>query len=149
VPKLSRARVFPGTEVTYKDDVTNIKVDIADYVFDLQVAIGVDDDDEQDGDVRESADGTADEWLGNNAADFDAMGLPQAPLDDSLTADDPKIFFIRLTTLGRAPTPIRNFLARPIDVIEDRDYVADTLNDVDERRYVRAILKTTVDMRNM
>jgi len=27
--------------------------------------------------------------------------------------------------------------------------VADTLNDVDERRYVRAILKTTVDMRNM
>ncbi len=43
IHKLSRARVFPGTETAYKDDPgIFLQEDIADYIFDLQVALGFD-----------------------------------------------------------------------------------------------------------
>ena len=41
-PRLARARFEPGTETPYRADEQNLLLDLADNVFDLQVALGLD-----------------------------------------------------------------------------------------------------------
>jgi hypothetical protein len=43
-PRLTRARFEPGTEDPYQGDTANYSIDLADQVFDLQVALGLDTD---------------------------------------------------------------------------------------------------------
>lgn len=43
-PRLSRARMVPGTETPYLNNAGNLALDIADGIFDLQVAFGFDSD---------------------------------------------------------------------------------------------------------
>lgn len=43
-PRLTRARFEPGTETPYGDDDANLAIDLADQIFDLQVALGFDSD---------------------------------------------------------------------------------------------------------
>ncbi len=88
-PRLARARMIPGTELPHDGDVANLSLDLADDIFDLQVALGFDTDYDSAGsgvgsfdddadalgvdDVfYEGADDDAratDDWLGNSSAD--------------------------------------------------------------------------------
>jgi len=43
-PRLTRARFEPGTELPYLGDATNYNLDLADGIFDLQIALGLDTD---------------------------------------------------------------------------------------------------------
>ena len=149
-PKLSRARVYPGTAAAWAGDADNLTVDQVDNVLDLQVAMAFDSTNAggADGDIFETLDGSSDDWLLNDASDLASDGTPVSPFDTLLASKDPKLFYLRVTTMARSQVPDRNHLAREIDHIEDRDYTADPLNDDDHRRYVRAFLHTIVDMRN-
>lgn len=40
-PSLTRARLIPGSNLPYDDDMENVLLDLADNVYDLQVALGV------------------------------------------------------------------------------------------------------------
>ncbi len=99
-PRLSRARFFPGTEVDHPVD--GFENDIADNIYDLQVALGFDssfdgsnttngffafdpdntgaDDIIFDADVEPTGDTATDDWLFNAAGDTTALGsLPWTP----------------------------------------------------------------------
>lgn len=172
--KLSRARVFPGTETAYRDDDANLEEDIADNVFDLQVALGYDSS-FQDGssiegffafdneappamgadDVIWDASDDADDWLFNGENDSDTLGnLPWSPTGDPLawTAEQPQpvLYYARVTTLGRATRPDRGFQAPVLDRVEDHLYPVDhALNTVEARLHRREILQSIIDLRNL
>ena len=152
-PKLSRARMYPGTGQPYKNDTTNLDIDIAENVLDLQVSLGFD----LDGDelATESPDGTADEWLLN--APFTADDPTSAPWNVALAAERQRLMYMRLSTLTRSEQREQNHMSPLIISIGDRDYSNDPLNDVGtdlttyegNRRFHREVLSTTIDMRNM
>lgn len=149
LPELARARVFPGTEVPYKDNDANWAVDIADNVFDLQAAYGVD----QDGDGL-VVDGNLpddpvfnpspptpdnDEWLFNNPDDD--------PTDAAWNAGS--LYYLRLTSLVRTERKDRTHLAPTILFIEDHDYGPSDLNTEEQRAYRRRSVTTRIDLRNL
>lgn len=152
-PKLSRARMYPGTGQAYKNDASNLDIDIAENVLDLQVMLGFD----LDGDelVTESLDGAADEWLLN--APFSADDPASAPWNTALAAERQRLMFMRIATLTRSEQREQNHLAPMIISIGDRDYSSDPQNDPGSdlttyegnRRFHREVLETTIDMRNM
>lgn len=162
-PALSIARMLPGTEIAHLDD-SNLQLDLADNVLDLQIALGyhsslgdaladrnadgfVNDDDIL---ITESDDGQNDDWLFNSDQD-DPNGSPFVPPwdDDPLTAapEQPKIYYVRLTTLARVQVPDRTYDAMQISRVENRD--VDPFNALDERRFRRQLLETTIDLRNL
>jgi hypothetical protein len=142
-PKLARARMVPGTETLHPTDGST---DIADNVFDLQVALGVD----LDGDGRidvAADDGTpldpsADEWLWNDEGD-----------DETLAWDTSSLQHVRLTILGQAQTPDRQYISPALDRLENRAYgepaVPSDGGDIEARRYRRRLLQSSVDLRNL
>ena len=88
-PRLARARMIPGTELPYDEDDANLTLDLADDIFDLQVALGFDTDYDSAGSgvgsfdddpdfigpddfffegATDAARGT-DDWFGNSSAD--------------------------------------------------------------------------------
>jgi hypothetical protein len=69
--------------------------------------------------------------------------------DDPLTAtpSQPDLYFLRLTTLARVQVPDRNYDSLEIERIENRDI--DPFNSLDERRYRRNLMQTTIDLRNL
>jgi hypothetical protein len=125
-PRLSRARFEPGTELPYLNDTSNLKLDLADEIIDLQVALGLDTDYcegcsigtsagalDDDTDVlgpddviwEDTAAGGspgADDWLYNSSSDL--------PLTDTLYVTHGgtfqpgaavKLYFVRVTTVAR------------------------------------------------
>jgi hypothetical protein len=157
-PRLSRARVYPDTEIAYNKDLEELEEDVAEYTFDLQVALGFDStnggtwDDDIDGvgiddKIYETQSGDGDDWLYNSAADQDT----QPPWDNRPVTNDiePILYYLRVTTLNRTRNPDRGVKAPVIAAIEDRDYSLDPLNDFYARRYRRLILQTVIDMRNL
>ena len=95
-PKLTRAQLFPGTDVAWNDDISNLTVDIADNIRDLQIAVAFDVN--GDGEILENpADTSADEWIFNTPAKTHRPGTTFA-----LNA-----FYLRVTTLaaGQSPGP--------------------------------------------
>jgi type II secretory pathway pseudopilin PulG len=161
-PRLSRARVYPGTETAYPG-TGELAVDVADNILDLQVALGYDSanlgsfaddlndsadparhvDSGQDDEVAETADGTGDDWLYN------------APGEDPATAPwnavpPPRLQYIRLTTLARTDRRDPNYQAPLLERLEDRAFaVAHPLNQRQDRLFRRRTLSTVVDMRNV
>lgn len=144
-PVLSRARFYPGTDQVYAGDASNLKQDIADGIVDLQIAFGIDVND--DGQLAEDlANPTTDEWLGNAAGD--------TPLTGGLKA-------IRISTLARTNRRDQNFLAPVLAGLEDRVYsttdINDPVNGYDAanfkgsmaRLYRRRVLQTVVNLRNL
>jgi prepilin-type N-terminal cleavage/methylation domain-containing protein len=135
VSRLSRARVFPGTEIPYREDLANLRDDIADNILDLQVALGIDVD--GDGQLVEGIDDdtkAADEWLFNVADDEPFAG---------------ELSLVRITTLARTDRPDRQYFAPPLLAVEDRSFAEDPLNTSrTERLYRRRLLESTVDIRN-
>jgi hypothetical protein len=144
-PRLSRARVYPGTEAAYAGDANNLHADVADNVLDLQIALGIDRnpneriEDAQDGD---------DDWLFNAAADTTA---PKPPADWNSPASP--LYYVRISTLARTDRLDADYQSPPIQAIEDHVYAEpETPADgasILERRYRRRLLQTVVDLRNL
>jgi prepilin-type N-terminal cleavage/methylation domain-containing protein len=147
-PKLSRARVYPGSDDVWDGALANASVDIADNVLDLQVALGFDLD--RDGRIDENDDDSIDEWRYNhsgddpNDANWQFQGVPPVPVLH---------YYTRLITLTRTDRPDRGYQDDPIQAIEDHDYsepaVPATSAEGLERQFRRRRLQTIVDMRNL
>lgn len=147
VPRLVKARFFPATELPHATD-TEFGVEIADNVFDLQIALGVDTD--GDGVIDEGPE--PDDWLYNSASDTNADGDPVDPAQWNPPVNPPPLAHVRLTTLARTDRGDLGYLAPPLGMIEDKDYSEmphNVFNAVSERRYRRRLLQTVVDLRNL
>ncbi|HEY0511178.1 MAG TPA: prepilin-type N-terminal cleavage/methylation domain-containing protein [Thermoanaerobaculia bacterium] len=166
-PKLSRARAYPGTQKAWGDDPANWQVDIADNIFDLQVALGLDtpakdpaaaacaagtiaSDDVNCG-IYESADGENDDWMYNGEK-----------ITDPLSFANSDLHYVRLTTLARTDRPDHGYRAPLLVKVEDHVYDATDYFNVDvpdqapdssrkyySREYRRRMLRTMIDMRNL
>jgi type II secretory pathway pseudopilin PulG len=163
VPKLSRARVYPGTQVVWGggggDDPNdpNWRADIADNIFDFQVALGLDtpakdptagacaagtirSDDKHCG-IYESADGETDDWMYNGEANTDSALFAGSTL-----------YYIRLSTLARTDRRDKDYQSPALVRVEDNKYdkpETTVFNSDQERMYRRRILRTVIDMRNL
>lgn len=162
-PTLSMARMLPATEVPHGGNAS-ARLDVAEHIRQLQVALGHDSSlgeapldrngdsrtDQSDILVTETADGGDDDWLFNGASD-EPLASPWVPPwdDDETTAipSRPQIYFVRLSTLGRVPSPLRNFQAPIIPAIENA--IMRPLNTREERRHRRQLLQTTIELRNI
>ena len=145
MPRFSRARVFPGTNVVYRN-LDNWVNDIADDIFDLQVAIGLDADD--DGAILDSGDAT-DEWLYNHPGDDDSQAQWNTV---AATGDPTRLFNLRLTTLARTALRDTSYQAPLLTLVEDHDYTvapSTRFNQLAERRHRQRRLQTVIDMRNV
>jgi hypothetical protein len=149
-PRLTRARFEPGTENPYANDPANFSLDLADGVFDLQVALGLDTDYPA---TDPTTPGSFDDDLDFDGVDdtiFEAAaGTDARAQDDWLynwTGDDPNdtqyrthgftgrvgkpvtLYFVRITTIARTQRPDPNYQAPDFDattgsdLIEDHDY---------------------------
>lgn len=153
VPRLTRGRFFPGTDVPYRTDddedvaKANARQDIADFIVDLQFALGLDSTNSggRNGDIIETADGTADDWLLNRAGESGDLAWQAVP-----PAAQPPVYYLRINALARTDRIDLNYLAPVLTRIEDRAYPgADPANQTEERRYRRRLLQTIVDLRNV
>lgn len=140
-PKLAMARVFPGTEKAYgnTDDSrkANLKLDLADNILDLQVALGMDRNGNGEVEGPPLA-ASANEWFHDDLADAAFTG----PLG-----------YVRINTVARTGRPDRDFRALRLEPLEDRVYKNTSLDLNDpaspERFYRRRVLQTIVDLRNL
>ena len=135
-PRLTRARFYPGTDATYAGDAANLREGLADNIVDLQVALGVDTDEDQQ--IAEGQpDKKTDEWLLNDPAD-----LPRAG----------RLYYARLSTLARTGRRDRDYVAPLLAGLEDRAYgsgPSDPINGTTERMFRRRLMQTVVDLRNL
>jgi prepilin-type N-terminal cleavage/methylation domain-containing protein len=153
-PVLTRARFQPGTEVAHPA-MTGWGDDIADNVFDLQLALGLNRNPGPAGDdiVTELPGGGDDEWLLNHENDD--------PTDDPKWNGDllavppgvaPPLYYVRVTTAARTGGRDPRYQAPLLGIVEDKDY-ADApysfFNTKDQREYRRRMLQTVVDLRNL
>jgi prepilin-type N-terminal cleavage/methylation domain-containing protein len=157
-PKLSRGRFFPGTDIPYANNPGEARVDIADNIMDLQVALGFDssnrgfrrqDDNSigEDDQIVETADGADDDWLFNGDRDNAADAVWQA------AAPVPALQYVRVTTLARTdrrdPDPAYEAPALP-ERLENTGYdPGHPLNAPDERGFRWRTLQTVIDLRNL
>jgi|GEM_PF-6499226 len=157
-PMLSRISVLPETDVQIGN-----RLDIADRIFDLQIAVGIDTSPEcppvctpatplTRGVIAE--DGTAgDEVFFNHPAD--APG--NLPSFVQSSTGRPEFQFVRLTTLQLAGRIERGHVGTPIGQIEDRIRRLDEVTfgsgifsySNSLRNYRRRLLSTVVDLRNL
>ena len=153
-PVLSRASFLPGTDIQLD------RVDLADNVIDLQIAVGVDSD--ADGAVTEDLTGNKDEILFNHLNDTVSSVSPynyREPLADSAAAftwydvDNLEYHFLRINTLAQSRLPSFDFLTAAIGNIEDNNrgntVTTGTIRYRDETRYRRRWLQTVVELRNL
>jgi type II secretory pathway pseudopilin PulG len=150
-PSLARAQVFPGTQNPYRGQNANWSVLLADNIFDLQVALGIDTAPgapatPPDGQLVDL--GTADdEWLFNHPDDD--------PLDPGWVGDAvnrARLYYVRINTVGITQRPDRKHRAAIRDRLEDRVYTVDDddlLHGPQRRQYRRRTLSTVVDLRNI
>ena len=146
-PKLSRARVYPGTEAPYEGEEASWRADVADNVVDLQIALGLDTPyaggtvaaDPARGVIAETADGEDDDWLLNGERAFNAAFLAGADLH-----------YVRLNTLARTDRRDKEYQAAELVRIENRAFDASSpFNSREDRMFRRRLLRTVVDMRNL
>lgn len=147
MPLLSRARVYPGTVAAHLGDTTNLRVDLADNVVDLQIALGIDSD--GDGAITESdPPDAADDWLFNSGADDPT---DTAKWNGTLT-DPRRLFYLRINTLARTNRPDIRHQAPLLVSVEDKDYTVspfDAYNSRERRMRRRRVLQTVIDLRNL
>ncbi len=151
-PVLSRASFLPGTDTLIE------RVDIADNVIDLQIAIGADADDLGDagyGDIADNDD-SDDEILFNSTDDTSGSGDYNAPAGAVNWYDpDLEYHFLRINTLVQSRLPDREHIAPMIDEIEDYNRGAsfaigsETYRYNQEYLYHRRWLQTVVELRNL
>jgi prepilin-type N-terminal cleavage/methylation domain-containing protein len=147
-PKLARARVFPASQVPYRNNDDNWELDIADNVFDLQVALALDTN--GDGVILDSQDNN-DDWLFNSTGD-DPTDSKWNRVGGAALGSSTPMFYVRVTTLVRTESRDRNFQAPVLQLVEDHDYTqipSDRFNTGPERMYRRRLLQTVIDLRNL
>ena len=157
-PRLSMARMFPGTETPYLSALANAGVDLADNMLDLQVGLAFDsslgpaatdqngdgDVDEDDLEIHESTAGDNDDYLFNSRED-DPMLAPW-----NGTAPQPELFFVRLSLLARTGRRERNHQATELLGYEDvQELRLLAWNSFEERLYRRRRQQTIVELRNL
>ncbi|KAB2962208.1 MAG: hypothetical protein F9K16_09725 [Thermoanaerobaculia bacterium] len=156
-PRLTRARFEPGTEAAYAGDPANYALDLADGVFDLQIALGFDSDYPS---VGGSAPGSFDDdldVLGNDDLIFEAAaGTPGRATDDWLyndSGDNPDadewrrhqflgrlpgqevhLYYLRLTTVARTSRPDPSYQAPDFDTTVGSDWIEDHNYDLPPAR---------------
>jgi len=158
-PKLARARFYPGSDTPYladKDDKNkeNARLDLADNILDLQVALAFDsanggarkDDTDNlgvDDTILETADGKDDDWLFNSTSD--------KPTDGVWTgAPAPAVQYLRITTLARTDKRDFKYQSPLLTALEDHTYLgSDAANTPVARSYRRRPLRTVIDLRNL
>ncbi|MDX1630625.1 MAG: PilW family protein [Thermoanaerobaculia bacterium] len=151
-PRLTMAEFMAGTETPWNADPANLRSYIADNILDLQVALGI--DLENDGDVEDPG-GATDEWLFDQEGDTNADGtLASADWNTPLPGGGfPSIYFVRISTLARTDRGDVNYVDDPIEEIEDRTYAEPatpgTAEEREARRHRRRLLETTIDLRNL
>jgi hypothetical protein len=150
-PRLTRARFEPGTELPYLGDTQNFSLDLADGIFDLQIALGLDtdftvngfdatvpgsynDDSDWIGDddvvfeadpFDDTQDAAADDWLYNDPGDdVDAIQYTTHSFGDN--AGNPvQIYFVRVAVAGRTARLDRTYQAPALDTRDDGDWIED------------------------
>ncbi len=132
---LTRSRFYPNTDNPYPtiDNFASLKVDIAENVFDLQIAIGFDTD--GDGDAEEGP-SSSDEWIFNDEGDVQLNGMLRS---------------MRISTLVRTDRPDNKYQAPILLGLEDRVYgtgATSAINSDEARKYRRRILRSDVSLRN-
>jgi prepilin-type N-terminal cleavage/methylation domain-containing protein len=160
IPKLARARFYPGTDTPYKADPAgkdvegNARVDLADNILDFQVALGFDsanggarkDDADNvgtDDQILETADGKDDDWLLNGSTDKPADAVWQGP-------PSPSLQYVRVTTLARTDRRDSQYQAPLLSRIEDHTYAtSDAANSSSSRMFRWRLLQTVIDVRNL
>jgi len=156
-PRLSRARMQPGTESPFANDATNLQLDIADGIFDLQAALGFDSDypsaspanpgtpgsfgDDLDnlGDddlVFEGEDAdemAADDWL-FNTPDDDPTALEWRAHQNPVNSTNPvDLLYVRLTLAARTAKPDPQYVATDMDGID-----GDGVDFIEDNDYTQA-----------
>lgn len=177
LPRLSRARMIPGTETPYRSDPANLSLDIADEIIDLQVALALDTDYDLDGATDPGAFVDDADTLGNDDVLYEGTTDDERATDDWLwnsSSDDPaeaqyvtnaftpgavpKLLFARITLVGRSARPDPSFDIPDFDPVVGEDWVenndyeqapANVWKTGDNRNHRRRILQTVVDMRNI
>lgn len=145
-PRLARARFYPGTETAYQDDTNNLIVDMADNILDLQLALGIDQNNDET--ITDTNDQN-DEWLFNHESD------PDPSANTALwNAPDRPLYYLRITTLARTDRLDPRYTSPAIQAIEDHVYdepenPAANTDEYLERSYRRRQLSTVVDLRNL
>ncbi len=149
IPHFSMARVFPGSDMPYRNDILNWQNDIADNMVDLQVAMGLDVD--NDGDIEGTTPAADDEWLYNHSGDNDTQaGWNSVTPVPTSGPRSTRLYYLRVTTLARTSAPDVKYQAPVLTAIEDHAYTSsDRLNSQAERRYRRRQIRTLIDMRNI
>ena len=145
IPRMSRARLYPGTELAHLDNTTNLASDVADNIIDLQISLGVDTDLDQI--VTEGEPPSADdEWLFNHPDDD-----PSDAKWNNTLSQPARLYFVRINTLARTDRPDPRFQAPLLNLLEDKDYASDypEYNRNLERMFRRRLLSTSVDLRNL
>ncbi len=151
-PRLSRARVFPNTNAGWSGLNSNLRLDIADNILDLQVAFGVDLD--NNGRIEEAnPPNSTDDWIFNTEAD-DEENVALVTTWNTLASGDPtRLFYLRLTTVARTGRRDTAYVAPPMGLVEDHDYeeAAEPADNVErgQRMYRRQLMQTIVDLRNV
>lgn len=170
-PRLSRARMNPGTEEPLDGLAANLRLDIADNIFDLQIALGFDSDYPSDGSAPGAFEDDAD-YLGTDDTVFEGTTAAARDADDWLynsPGDDPAALqwrvhrfpgnsrgvaleYVRLTLLGRADRQDPSYRAPLLELIEDHEYdvaPSNAFNQEHARMYRRRMLQTVVAPRNL
>ncbi|HKH43148.1 MAG TPA: PilW family protein [Thermoanaerobaculia bacterium] len=149
-PTLVRARLYPGTNIPYKNDAANLHEEIADDVFDLQATLGIDlNGDELIAEGTDTATRKADEWLYNEVGDDTT-----AATWNGTAATPRKLSYVRITTLARTAgaDPQPQWQAPVLARFEDKDYQTSPFSEFNttvQRRYRRQFLQSVVDLRNL
>lgn len=148
LPQLARARFFPNTDKAYRNDDSNLADVVADNILDLQVALGIDQNNDGvivDGAIDPSVNPESDEWLFNHPSDnvtnLALWNDPNRPL-----------FYVRVTTLARTDRRTPQHQSDLLATIEDKDYTQspfDRFNLHQERQFHRRQVVTTLDLRNL
>jgi prepilin-type N-terminal cleavage/methylation domain-containing protein len=158
-PTLTRAQMLPGTEVPFQNSAANLRIDVADSVYDLQVALGF--DSALAGGLNQNpveAPGpdpfgvavvaNVDDWLFNDATDLTASPATWQPNAGVFAAPPPRLHFARVSVLALAPRADPTYMATLITAIEDGvpPVFVDSTAGLRRRRQ---LMQTLVDLRNV
>jgi len=151
-PRLTRARFEPGTELPYLGDTTNFSLDLADGIFDLQIALGFDSDFKLaygglgaepgsfnddidwigDDDMIFEADAfdpaqdrTEDDWLYNDPGDLPADVEWTAHSFAGNVGEPVQLYYVRVSLAGRTARPDPSYQMPDFDTRGDGDWIED------------------------
>ena len=152
LPMLSSAKVLPGTELAYRDDVANLREDVATGLIDFQIELGFDTGNggtwASGAVMLEVPDGTlADDWLFNHPSD-DATKAPWAAR--AVGDPEPLFQYLRLRMVALTDQVDRRHLATDLSRVADHIYPAGHVYNQSPYTTLRRLeLVTTLDVRNL